>query len=50
MADHWDWTPDDTGLDDDDTPCAFCGEEGCERSCTGAILEDLEDLLEEEEP
>jgi hypothetical protein len=26
--------------DDDDTPCPFCGEAGCERSCTGAILTD----------
>jgi hypothetical protein len=33
---------DDTGWDDDDgdTPCAFCGEAGCERSCTGALLAD----------
>ena len=23
---------------DDDAPCAFCGEEGCEDSCTGALL------------
>lgn len=40
MAEHWHWTPDETGLDDDDTPCPFCGEAGCERSCTGALLAD----------
>lgn len=28
----------DDRWDDDDTPCAYCGEEGCEASCTGAIL------------
>ena len=48
MTEHWSWTPDETGLDDadfppfvlgdDDTPCAFCGEPGCEGTCTGAIL------------
>lgn len=27
-------------IEDDDTPCPHCGEEGCERSCTGAILAD----------
>jgi transposase len=26
--------------EDDDTPCPFCGEDDCERSCTGALLED----------
>lgn len=25
---------------DDDTPCAYCGETGCEDSCTGALLAD----------
>lgn len=25
-------------LADDDMPCPHCGEEGCEASCTGAIL------------
>ena len=33
------------GLDDDDL-CPYCGEEACERSCTGAILADAG----EEEP
>jgi len=49
MAEHWSWTPDETGMDedDDDTPCPHCGEDGCERSCTGAILADEEG---EEEP
>jgi hypothetical protein len=26
--------------EDDDTHCPYCGEAGCERSCTGAILAD----------
>ena len=25
---------------DDGAACPWCGEEGCERSCTGALLED----------
>lgn len=28
------------GLEDDDEACPFCGEDDCERSCTGALLED----------
>ena len=50
MPDDWSWTPDETGLDDadfppfdlgdDDTHCPHCGEPGCERSCTGALLAD----------
>lgn len=43
MAEHWTSTPDETGMDDDDdTPCPFCGEPGCERSCTGALLADAD--------
>jgi Winged helix-turn helix len=32
---------------DDDEACPFCGEDGCERSCTGALLAD-EDVGEED--
>lgn len=38
MAADWSWYMVD--IEDDDTPCPHCGEEGCERSCTGAILAD----------
>ena len=58
MPDDWSWTPDETGLDDDETlpdafyealessadddatPCPHGGAAGCERSCTGALLDD----------
>jgi hypothetical protein len=52
MVDDWSWMPDETGLDDDEFPpldfgleddddvCEYCGEEACERSCTGALLAD----------
>lgn len=36
-------------LDDDDTPCAYCGETACEASCTGAILA-REAAREEDDP
>lgn len=42
MAEHWSWTPDAPWGMDDDTPCAYCGEPACERSCTGALLADAE--------
>ena len=39
MPEHWSWTPDETGLDDD-TSCPLCGEDACERSCTAKVLAD----------
>jgi hypothetical protein len=30
-------------IEEEDTPCPYCGEDGCERSCTGAILADEEE-------
>jgi hypothetical protein len=37
-GDEADFPPLDLG--DDETPCVYCGETACERSCTGALLAD----------
>jgi hypothetical protein len=40
-VDEADFPPLDLG--DDEIPCVYCGEDDCERSCTGALLADGED-------